>query len=298
MPKRKSISRDQYIMLGLAVLCVLLTGKIISDAIVKHELVADHRAKSLEIHATYIKLDSIQQIVDSKIATITRLGGKIDTLSRIRQSLQQEKELLQTRSRRELLALSDKVEGYSTLLLAKDEEIATLLRVNKVLVGENTDLKHTQNKLQRSISTLKKSKKALRAKVSLASQLKIGSTTVKGIGKRGRLLRKKRAKKIKALSVSFDIEPNEIAEAGGKEVLLRITAPDGKVLFDVHRGAGSFFFQGKEFFYTLKQDILYNKSSKTVRFLYEKQTKHIPGTYGIEVYTEGYLMGSDSFILK
>ena len=76
MPKRKSISRDQYIMLGLAVLCVLLTGKIISDAIVKHELVADHRAKSLEIHATYIKLDSIQQIVDSKIATITRLGGE------------------------------------------------------------------------------------------------------------------------------------------------------------------------------------------------------------------------------
>ena len=80
--------------------------------------------------------------------------------------------------------------------------------------------------------------------------------------------------------------------------MLRITAPNGKLLFDVNRGAGSFFVNKKELFYTLKQDVLYDKRAQAISFFYDQSSAYDRGTYHVEVYTDEYLMGSGSFTLK
>ena len=290
--------RNDVLLIVLLVLSLALVGKVVYDVIEKIKLIEENEAKQAELLSTYQQLDSIQQVVKDKIRTIQSLGGLIDTLHHVRDALQEEKIRLHERNREEIAVLKKKVEGYTSLLFEKDAKIKRLRKVNNLLQGENTDLKYTQNKLKRSISSLKKHRKKLQAKVNIASRLKISTPTVTGLGRRGQTLRKLRAKRVKILKISFHIEANEVAEADGKEILLRIVAPNKKSLFDVKRGAGSFFINGKEHFYTHKQDILYDTKRQEITFLYEKQSKYMRGLYQVEIYTEGYLLGSGSFEIK
>jgi hypothetical protein len=69
-------------------------------------------------------------------------------------------------------------------------------------------------------------------------------------------------------------------------------------LFDVARGSGTFELDGKETFYTEKQEILFDNTQQQVNFLYEKGSEYLPGRYVMELYTDGYLMGSKSFRVK
>lgn len=298
VPSAEKPNKGKFLTIGLAVACILLTAKVVYDAIDKAGLIEEGRAMGAELQSTYQVLDSVQREVEAKISAIEELGGQVDTLIQVKAELEQEKASLQSRSRKEITRLRAKVEGYTTLLLEKDEEITRLKETNKVLVSENTNLKSTQNQLKKSISTLEGTQSQLKEKVALASRLEITPPTVEGIGHKGKPLSRLRAKALKALNISFSIKENEVAEADGKEILLRLLAPNGKVLFDVHRGAGSFLLNGKELFYTLKQDILYDKRNQQIAFLYDKQSPYPAGTYQIEIYTDGYLMGKGTFELK
>jgi len=104
-----------------------------------------------------------------------------------------------------------------------------------------------------------------------------------------------KVKDIDLMRVSFILPENKLAKTEGKEVILRIIEPDGGALFDLATGGGSFLFNGKEIFYTQKQDILYDKKSQQVTFDYKKGNPYKPGSYNIEVYAEGSKIGEHSF---
>ena len=295
-PPKKSHTKKLLLLTLIIVLA--LVGKIVYDEIEKGKLHAENQARRTELKATRETLDSIREEVQAKITTIEELGGRVDTLLQIKNELQRERDLLEDRTLEEIQSLQEKVEGYTALLLQKDKEIVKLREVNELLSGENTQLKQKQNLLTKSITHLKTTQSKLKKKVTLASQLSITAPQVEGIDEKGKTLRRLSAQKIKTLKISFGIKANSIADSDGKEVLLRIIAPNSKVLFDINRGAGSFFFNQKELFYTLKQDILYDKRSQQVSFLYEKQSSYPRGLYQLEIYTEGYLMGRGSFELK
>ena len=91
---------------------------------------------------------------------------------------------------------------------------------------------------------------------------------------------------------------NDVAPVSGKEILLRIIDSNDNVLFDVARGSGTFALGGKETFYTAKHEILFDNSQQAVSFLYDKGSEYLPGRYVMELYTDGYLLGSKSFRVK
>ena len=103
---------------------------------------------------------------------------------------------------------------------------------------------------------------------------------------------------IENLRIEFTVGENKVAPIEGKELLLRVIAPDNNVLFDVTRGSGSFNFEGREMFYTVKKDILYDRSSQKVSILYNKGSEYSLGKHTVEVYTDDYLMGRGSFVVK
>ncbi|MEQ9008364.1 MAG: hypothetical protein RLP12_10800 [Ekhidna sp.] len=107
-----------------------------------------------------------------------------------------------------------------------------------------------------------------------------------------------RNRHIEQLKIQFTVVENEIAPIEGKELLLRVIAPDGNVLFDVTRGSGSFTFEKREMFYTAKQEILYDRNNQLVTFLYTKGSDYAIGQHKVEVYTDDYLMGKGSFMVK
>ena len=189
--------------------------------------------------------------------------------------------------------------GYELLLKAKDEEIAQLKEINTELLSENTTLKTEKNVLNDSLSQLNESKEELVSKVAKASELRAENIQIFAINNRGKERESPfKARQAAKLKVVFNIAENEVAPVEGKNVLIRVIDGNGEVIFDVARGSGTFMLNDREEFYTANQQILFDNTNQQLTFEYEKGSEYESGIYRLEVYTEGYKMGSEEFEVK
>jgi hypothetical protein len=161
---------------------------------------------------------------------------------------------------------------------------------------ENTELKEEKQVLNKSLENVNQEKEQLKEKVAVASKLRIEGLKVFAVNSSG----KEREgvfknRHVEQLKITFTVSENKVAPTEGKELLIRIVAPDGNVLFDVARGSGSFTFDGRELFFTQKQEILYDKKSQGVTLYYKKGSEYAEGKHQVEVYTDAYLMGKGTF---
>jgi len=282
----------------VAVLAVLLVAALVINFIREGNL----KERNAELMVAYSRLDSIGNEMQEKMVEIEQLGGNIDTLKMIRDSLETEKQgLLEFRDRsyKEINRLKARVEGYRELLVMKDTEIEELKKVNQELVVENTELKTERNELNQSLRAAKQTEEKLTEKVVIASRLEAENIVVAALNQNGKSREDEfRARQIEKLKVDFNIAKNDVAPISGKEILMRIIDDNDNVLFDVARGSGTFVLDGKETFYTAKQEILFDNTEQAVSFLYDKGSEYLPGRYVMELYTDGYLMGSKSFRVK
>ncbi|MEQ9097953.1 MAG: chromosome segregation protein SMC [Imperialibacter sp.] len=291
--------KQQSIVIALAILLLLALVKIGIDYSTNKSLTADNMAKQEELTETYFSLDSVSSELDKRIQTITELGGEVDTLLKVKEQLEKEKEAIRTRSNREIGQLKARVEGYRELLVAQDEEITKLKAINEKLLTENTGLKVEKNELTASIRDLSQSKNKLEEKVALASQLKVENMVIAAVNSRGKeTVGEFKNRQVESIKVTFNIAENKVAPVDGKDVLVRIVAPDGNVLFDVTRGSGTFIFDNREMYFTAKQEILFDNTRQKLSFLYNKGSEYALGIHKVEVYTDGYLMGAGSFTVK
>ena len=256
-------------------------------------------AKELELDSVYTQLDSISIELGNKIITISQLGGEIDTLLEIKKKIENEKREFRKKTYSQINRLQSKVDGYKELLLAQDEEIIKLKKINEELYKENFVQKKEINKLNSEINTINSSKSELETKVSLASKLNLNSVSVYGITRSGKeILNSFRSRQTTKIKIEIEISENEVAPIEVKNIMMRIIKPDNNVLFDISKGSGSFKFNKREIFYTTKKEILYNKRSQKLTFEYLKNIEFKSGEYKVEIYTENYMMGKSKFIIK
>ncbi len=287
------------IFLGIAaVLAIVLIFFFIQNKNLKEEV----KTTQAELNQAVLQLDSIGSELDKQILEIQRLGGNIDTLLVVKAELEQEKKKLLTtnQANREMIrSLADKVDGYQELLVMKDQEIVQLKKQNEVLLTENTTLKTEKNQLSDSISSLAQTSNQLSEQVAIASQLKVTGMKIFAVNSSGKERETEfRNRHIENIKIEFTISENKVAPIEGKDLLIRVIAPDNNVLFDVTRGSGSFSFEGREMFYTAKKEVLYDRNSQQVTLLYNKGSEYDLGKHTVEVYTDDYLMGKGSFVVK
>jgi len=292
-------SRRPLLFIILGVVAVLLAVKVVLDYREKQELQEFYQS---EMESAKKKLDELNIELESKIIEIDSLGGDIADLIEAREQITEERDQLQrtrTANRQLIGRLRRKTDGYEELLKEKDKEIKKLREVNEILVTENTGLKEEANELTRSIVSLNEDKEELAEKVAMASQLKAEDIRIMAVSRSGRerdgVLKNRQLNQLK---VSFKIAKNDVAPLSAKEVMMRIIDENEQVIFDVSKGSGSFILDGKETFYTATQDILFDNSEQQLTFVYEKGSIYDPGTYKMEIYTDGYLMGVESFTVK
>lgn len=285
------------------IITLILLAAVVFFFYQNQQLEEESKRQQQEIASTVLQLDSIANELEIRINTIKELGGNIDTLEALKLQLEADKKQLLVDAeyqRNRMSKLNDRVDGYKELLLLKDEEIEELKVLNEQLTEENTTLKVEKNQLNDSIRKLEKNKQDLAKKVAVASRLEISPMTINAISDRGKEKSggEYRNRHIEKLKIQFTVLENEIAPIEGKDLLLRVIAPDGNVLFDVSKGSGSFTFENRELFYTAKQEILYDKKSQLVTYLYTKGSEYAIGQHQVEVYTDDYLMGKGSFVVK
>ena len=294
LPKKNN--KTLKVGMTLAIMAIALLVYFIQDEQQQNLL------KEEALTAAFLQLDSLSNELDKRILTISQLGGEIDTLVGIKQKLEEEKMYFLNKDQRQKITLGtlrDKVEGYRQLLLIKDEEINQLTQINEQLTTENIELKNETQALNQSINDIKLEKKDLNQKVQLLSKLKIEDFIIAAIDVKGKERSDSfRKKHINQLQITFVLSENEVAPIEGKKLWIRVVAPDNNVYYNVNMGSGSFTFLSRELFYTAQKEILYDRSQQRVVVYYEKGTPYLIGPHTVEVYTDDYLVGSGSFIVK
>ncbi len=295
----KEAPKKNIFVAVLAIFLVVVGTGLIYKFVENQRLTEEKEKTDRELDQAYYSLDSIGGELDKKILEISQLGGEIDTLVKIREQLETEKREFRKRAYRQIAGLKDKVDGYQQLLLNQDEEIAKLKRINEELNVENRELKTEKNELNASLRNLKDTKSELEEKIAVASRLKVEGMKILAVSANGKEREGEfRNRHIDHLNIQFDINENKVAPIEGKDILITITDPDGNVLFDVASGSGSFMFEGREMFYTAKQEILYDRTRQRLSFLYKKGSDYAIGKHKVEVYTDSYKMGEGTFVVK
>jgi organic radical activating enzyme len=291
-----------FIIILLAINAVQLFLNInkSNDIAAKDKTIVEAKAK---IDSTTLELNNAIDELKLKQQEIARLGGDTAALGEQIRNLQLESEKLRNESATNYsLYIRIKKEIDRANQIARDAS-AEVERLKAQLAAADSSIKEYQSQVVASLDTinqLKVTQNELAEKVAIASVLKAESFRIDAITAKGKVKDggEFKAKNIDKLKISFYLADNKVAKQEGKEIILRVVEPDGGALFDVGTGGGTFQYEGKEIFYTLKQEILFDNRKPQVVFTYVKGSAYKPGKHNVEVYAEGYKIGEGSFIVK
>lgn len=298
----KSDRRDngKNILIIVLIILVIISGiKLYTDHLDKTRKSEEILILSEENNELNRRIDSVTYQLDLRIAEIAKLGGDISSLEAIRDQLTQERNLDRKRSAEEISALNRRISSYTKTLEEKDEEIIRLREVNQQLFAENEELKTSQAQIEEEVVQLNLKKQELQEKVDIAARLKAENITVAAVNARGREREDGfRNRQLERLKVTFNLADNKVAAFGPRDIYVQIMAPNNQPIFDVARGSGTFTLDGREEFYTVHQDLIFNNTQQELTYFYEKGSKYATGVYEVRIYADGYQIGSKSFEVK
>ncbi len=265
-----------------------------------------------------------KEIVEKKLViTESNLKEKTTALA--------EAEYLLEKFRRDSAALVDNNKELNADLIKRKNEIAVLvskLRNNKnasdaeiaelkskieelslqldQLQKENEELKEVNNQLEKEKEAAQTENKQLSAEKkkykNIAQRLQAGSIRIEALKKRwitGKEATTNRAKDVEAFRTSFTLAENKVAEPGDKTIYVKVTGPEGVTLSNPGNEGGTFEYEGKESKYTYKFSVTYDQESKAVPATKWRPARDLKkGKYAIELYCDGFKIGSEALDLK
>ncbi len=198
-------------------------------------------------------------------------------------------------------------------LFKMKKEAATLRKVMKDYVHRvdslntlnqrlNTEIKQkdiTITEISSERDELKTETEDLSKQVALGGKLQIlnlssGAIKVRKSGSFDETTRSKRADQVRAC---FTIVSNRIAEKGNKIFYMRVISPENKVLSS--STSKTIQASGKDIQTSVSRTVDYQGNNVDLCIFYEKQMDRLPsGTYTVEIYTEGIIVGKTTFALK
>ena len=255
--------------------------------------VTSRDALSTEYQAAIARLD---QLNTTNAQLNNEIKDKDGSLQKLREQLQgimskQRRTDADNAKARQLIAqLNSKVAGYET-------RIAELEGQNRELTAQNTTLTDEKNQVVSENTGLQQKVKL--GAVLHASNIRMDAINLRRNGSKESGTSK--ARKTDMLRVIFDIDENRIAETGPKEVLLRITGPDGRLLSNAAYGSGVTTTEdGQQLSYTLAKQVTLttNTPVRNVTVDWNQDADYQRGTYAIDIYNSGFRIGGGSVTLK
>jgi len=197
-------------------------------------------------------------------------------------------------SKEERAQMEQLVKQLREQIIQKDEEIAQLRQQNDSL---STNLNTVTGEKQRLGDSLSNTSKELK----MASVLKAENITVIGVKENGKEIVEKEYKhnKLDRIKITFILADNKAAKKNDKTFFVSLVTPSGNVFSDPNNGGGTTTLaDGTNVTYTLTQTISFDNTNQLVSVTMLKGFNYTPGTYNINVYSEGYQIGTGKFIVK
>ena len=207
-------------------------------------------------------LEELRTVKSTNASEIRRLRNELNTLRKV------------------MVSYINQIDSLNRLTARQEEIIA--------------DVTQKYHAASATISNLSEEKKALNQKVTLAAQLDATAISVTPLNKRSR--KTKRIKNIVKLKIDFTVSKNITAETGERTLYVRIMKPDNDVLCK-DAANDTFPYENRQLRYSIKKYIEYNGEEQPVTVYWDVEEFLYAGTYRIDIFSDGTLIGSQDFTL-
>jgi hypothetical protein len=172
-------------------------------------------------------------------------------------------------------------------------QIDSLNTRNKVLVAENSQIKQQITEVRDVNTALVKVKEELTEKVEVASVIQAKNISAVAVNKKNK--ETSRLNYMEKLRVGFTLRENPIAEAGQKQVYMRVIRPDSLVI--TTSPDNLFDYNGNKMIYSATRTIDYMNQDIDVTIWLDNTGDFIAGNYSAQVYLDGVIIGKTTFMI-
>jgi len=219
------------------------------------------------------------------------LIAKLETEQMKVQRLQEELRTVKATNTKRINELKKELETLRAILRNYVQQIDSLNRINEQLSTENRQVTAKYHQATQTVSQLTKEKEQLTETVQLASKLDASNITVNGLNDKNKIT--DQIKKMVKIEVRFVINKNITAPPGEKTIYIRIMKPDDDVL--IKSRSNVFVYENKEINYSSKRTIEYEGEELPVTIYWDIEEYLSPGTYRVDIFADGNLIGKKSF---
>lgn len=284
---QKSIKGYQIIIIVLAVILGALSFIYFNQMnSIKKEYAIERDTLTNRIGKLMDDYDHIQTTNDTLNRSLDIQRDKVDSLMT---SLANERRLSMNKLRqyeRELGTLRGVMQNYV-------KQIDSLNTLNRNLIAENVEYR------QQITSERLRAEKAEEKADEMSTRIRQGSVIkardIKLVALSNNDREVSRASRAARLRVDFVLSGNELATPGDRTVYVRLTGPDNYIL--VRNASDMFAFEGESRTFSAARDIDYQNQDLGVSLFYNG-TGITSGTYGIEIYMDGYLVGATQLAIR
>ena len=277
----------------LILLLIGVTILLISEKQTNKELVMEFNLDKEDLENQYTDFarqdDELKLTVSNDSLSVLLEQEQLKT-----QRLLEELRTVKSSNATEIRRLKKELASLRKVMIGYINQIDSLNRLTAQQKEIIADVTKKYNAASRQISNLSEEKKNLTKTVTLAAQLDATNISVQPTNKRGKTAKK--VKDIVKFKINFSIVKNITAETGERTLYIRITKPDNDVL--TKSPSNTFPYENRELVYSIKKYIEYNGEEQAVTFYWDVEEYLYAGTYRVDIFADGTLIGSQSFSLN
>ncbi len=292
----ETIKNNKTLIAAGILLILLLIGVtilLISEKQTNKELVMEFNLDKEDLENEYTtfakQYDELKLTVSNDSLSVLLEQEQLKT-----QRLLEELRTVKSSNATEIRRLKKELASLRKVMIGYINQIDSLNRLTAQQKEIIADVTQKYNAASRQISNLSEEKKNLTKTVTLAAQLDATNISVQPTNKRGKTAKK--VKDIVKFKINFSIVKNITAETGERTLYIRITKPDNDVL--TKSPSNTFPYENRELVYSIKKYIEYNGEEQAVTVYWDVEEYLYAGTYRVDIFADGTLIGSQSFSLN
>ncbi len=246
----------------------------------KQQLVSDYQDLSVAYDEVHSDNDSLDNLVSQQRARVEQLTEELKTLK--------------ASNARRIKELQGELATLRSVMRSFIVQIDSLNATNNVLRQENSEMKGRLASASRENASLQQRNESLSQKVTVAARLEAKSINVQTLNFKDRETNK--LAKIAKIKVAFTITKNVSAEVGERDIFLRLTRPDGQLLF--HSKSDTFRFEDSDINFSARRRVEYGGEDTPTYVIYSVDMGELTaGSYEVEIFAGGEVIGRSSFSL-
>lgn len=284
-----------YLIIGgvLVLLLIGVTALLISEKKVNHELTQEFELEKEDLENQYTtfaqQYDELKLTVSNDSLSVLLEQEQLKT-----QRLLEELRTVKSTNASEIRRLRNELATLRKVMIGYINQIDSLNRLTAQQREIIADVTEKYNTASATINNLSQEKQALNQKVTLAAQLDATAIKVTPLNKRSK--KTSRIKNIVKLKIDFIISKNITAETGERTLYVRILKPDNDVL---SKNASDVFpYENRELRYSIKKYIEYNGEEQPVTVYWDVEEYLYAGSYRVDIFADGNLIGTGNFMLE